>query len=125
MKTADEPPQPKTRAERFAQQRRLHLRRKAKLKAQPKTVTPGISPELASALPKAHTPKAAFSNPSPAMPGFNEQTKAKFDLAVRALKAKGRSLNQRLLICHFHLRFDPVLSGIDPRELLKELNSQN
>ena len=39
------------------------------------------SPKLASPLPKA-----AVSNPSPAMPGFNEQTKAKFDLAVRALK---------------------------------------
>src|SRR5260221_8176189 len=83
------------------------------------------SPKLASPLPKAHTPKAAVSNPSPAMPGFNEQTKAKFDLAVRALKAKGRSLNQRLLICHHHLRSDPTLSAIDPRELWREVRSQN
>jgi hypothetical protein len=82
------------------------------------------SPKLASPLPKAHTPKAAVSNLSPAMPGFNEQTKAKFDLAVRALKGT-RSLSERLTIAACHLRSDPTLSAIDPRELWREVSFQN
>jgi hypothetical protein len=86
------------------------------------------SPTLSSPLPKAHPPKAPVVNPaaisSPLVPAFSEQTKRKVDLAVRALKIKGRSLNQRLLICHHHLRSDPVLSGIDPQELWKELSWQ-
>jgi hypothetical protein len=78
--------------------------------------------------PKVHPPKAPVVNPaaisSPLVPAFSEQTKRKVDLAVRALKIKGRSLNQRLLISHHHLQSDPALSGIDPRELWKELSSQ-
>jgi len=42
------PPQPKTKAERLAQQRRLHLKRKA----QKKTQGPGNSPKLS--VPKAN-----------------------------------------------------------------------
>ena len=76
------------------------------------------SPKLASPLPKA-----AVSNPSPAMPGFNEQTKAKFDLAVRALKGT-RSLSERLTIAACHLRADPVLAAINPQELWKELQKK-
>ena len=76
-------------------------------------------------LPKTHTPKAPVFNPSPVVPAFSEQTKAKFGLAVQALKAKGRSLNQRLTIAACHLRSDPTLSAIDPRELWREVSSQN
>src|SRR4029077_963563 len=110
--------------ERFAQQRRIHLKRKAKLKAQPKTVTPGISTKP---LPKAQPPKApvfkSASISSPVVPAFTEPTKAKFDLAVRALRGK-RSLSERLTIAAFHLRSDPTLSAIDPRELLIELQNK-
>jgi hypothetical protein len=59
---------------------------------------------------------------STAAPTFSQETQKKFGLAVKALKGS-RSLNQRLVIAHHHLRSDPVLAGIDPRELLKELNS--
>jgi hypothetical protein len=101
--------------QRIKQQR---LERETKSKVSTKTATPGI-------LPKTHTPKATVFNPSPVAPAFSEQTLKRFDMAVKGLKAQGRSLNQRLLISAFHLQFDPALSGIDPRELLKELNSQN
>jgi hypothetical protein len=105
---------------RIEQQRKTRLERKTKLKVQPKTALPAISP-----LPKAHPPKVPVFNPSPVVPTFSLQTLKSFDMAVKGLKAQGRSLHQRLLICHHHLRSDPALSGIDPRELLKELNSQN
>jgi hypothetical protein len=79
-------------------------------------------------LPKAHPAKVSVLNSasisSPVVPAFSEQTKAKFDLAVRALKGT-RSLSERLTISAFHLRSDPVLSAIDPELLLKELNAQN
>jgi hypothetical protein len=83
------------------------------------------SPKLSSPLPKAHPPKVPVFIPSPLVPVFTEQTQTKFSMAVKALKAQGRSLHQRLLICHHHLQSDSALSGIDPRELLKELNSEN
>jgi len=88
---------------------------------------PGISPKLSSPLPKAHPPKVPVFNSasisSPVVPAFTEQTKAKVDLAVRALKGT-RSLSERLTIAACHLRGDPVLAAIDPRELWKELSSQ-
>ena len=99
---------------RIEQQCKTRLELKAKLKVQPKTALSGISPKLSSPLPTA-----------PVVPAFSEQTLKRFDMAVKGLKVQGRSLNQRLLICHFHLQSDPALSGIDPRELLKELSSQN
>jgi hypothetical protein len=78
-------------------------------------------------LPKAHPPKVPVFNSasiaSPFAPVFTGQTKAKFDLAVRALKGT-RSLSERLTIAACHLRGDPMLSTIDPAELFKEL-SQN
>jgi hypothetical protein len=78
-------------------------------------------------LPKAHPPKVPVFNSAsfspPVVPTFSEQTKSKFDLAVRALKGT-RSLSERLTIAACHLRGDPVLVAIDPAELLKEL-SQN
>jgi hypothetical protein len=86
------------------------------------------SPKLSSPLPKAHTPKAPVLNsvtiPSRLAPAFSEQTLKRFDMAVKALKGT-RSLSERLTIAACHLRSDPALAGIDPRELLKELNSQN
>jgi hypothetical protein len=91
--------------QRIQQQRQNRLKRKAG-KLSTKTATPGISP-----------------NPSPVVPAFSEQTKARFDLAVRALKGT-RSLSERLTIAACHLRGDPVLAAIDPRELWKELSSQ-
>jgi len=80
-------------------------------------------------VPKAHPPKVPVLDSAtistPLVPAFSQPTQAKFGLAVQALKAKGRSLNQRLLICHFYLKSDPALSAIDPELLLKELNAQN
>jgi hypothetical protein len=114
------PSQPKTKAERFAQQRRIHLKRKA----QKKTQGQGISPKLS--VPK-QTAKAPVGNPStirtPLTPAFTQQTLKKFDLATRALKGT-RSLSERLTIAACHLRTDPLLAEINPAELLKEL-SQN
>jgi len=79
-------------------------------------------------LPKARPPKVPVLDSAtistPLVPAFSRQTQAKFGLAVQALKAKGRSLNQRLLICHFHLKSDPVLSAIRPEELLKEIQNK-
>jgi hypothetical protein len=79
-------------------------------------------------LPKAHPPKVPVFNSasisSPLAPVFTEQTKAKFDLAVRALKGT-RSLSERLTIAACHLRTDPLLAEIDPRELWREVSSQN
>jgi hypothetical protein len=79
-------------------------------------------------LPEAHPPKVPVLDSAtistPLVPAFSQQTQAKFGLAVQALKAKGRSLNQRLLICHFHLKSDPALSGIRPEELLKEIQNK-
>jgi hypothetical protein len=86
------------------------------------------SPKLSSPLPKAHTPKAPIPESStistPLVPAFSEPTKAKFDLAVRALKGT-RSLSERLTIAAYHLRSDPVLRAIDPREVWKELQLSN
>jgi hypothetical protein len=77
--------------------------------------------------PKVHPPKLPVSNSAaistPLVPAFTEQTKAKFDLAVRALKGT-RSLSERLTVAACHLQGDPVLAAIDPRELWKELSSQ-
>ena len=74
--------------------------------------------------PKVHPPKLHVSNSAaistPLVPGFNEQTKAKFDLAVRALKGT-RSLSERLTIAACHLRADPTLRDIGPQELWREL----
>jgi len=79
--------------------------------------------------PKVHPPKLHVSNSAAIStplvpPAFTEQTKAKFDLAVRALKGT-RSLSERLTIAACHLRSDPTLSAIDPRELWREVSSQN
>jgi hypothetical protein len=115
------PPQAKTSAERFAQQRRIYL----KLKAQKKTQGQGISPKLS--VPK-QTTKAPVVNAStiavPPAPPFSPETLKRFDMATKALKGT-RSLSERLTIAACHLRSDPALAGIDPRELLKELNFQN
>src|SRR4029077_7973309 len=117
-----DPPQPPT-----SQTIRAGL--KQRIIASAKKPAKKTSPKLPSPPPKARPPKAPVSNSStislPLVPAFSQQTQEKFGLAVQALKANGRSLNQRLLICHHHLRSDPALSGIDPRELLKELNSQD
>ena len=79
--------------------------------------------------PKVHPPKLPVSNSpsisSPVVPAFSEQTLKRFDMAVKGLKVQGRSLSQRLLICHHHLQSDPALSGIRPELLLKELSAQN
>ncbi len=99
--------------QRIKQQR---LERETKSKVSTKTATPGI-------LPKTLTPKAPVFNPSPVVPAFSEQTKAKFDLAVRALKGT-RSLSERLTIAACHLRADPVLAAINPQELWKELQKK-
>jgi len=84
--------------------------------------------KLSSPLPKAHTPKVPVLDSAtistPLAPAFSQQTKAKFDLAVRALKGT-RSLSERLTIAACHLRGDPVLAAIDPRELWRELGSRN
>jgi hypothetical protein len=80
--------------------------------------------KLSSPLPKAHTPKAPVFNPSPVVPTFSLQTLKSFDMAVKGLKAQGRSLNQRLLICHHHLQSHPALSAIRPEELLKEIQNK-
>jgi len=45
--------------QRIEQQRKTRLELKAKLKVQPKTALPGISPKLSSPLPKAHASKSA------------------------------------------------------------------
>jgi hypothetical protein len=108
---------------RIEQQQQSGPKENSKIKGQTKTATPGISPKLPSPVPKV-----PVSNPStistPLVPVFSEQTKAKFDLAVRALKGT-RSLSERLTIAACHLRGDPVLAAIDPRELWKELSSQS
>jgi len=87
------------------------------------------SPKLALPSPRPHIPKAPVFNSasisSPVAPAFSQETLQKFDMAVKGLKAQGRSLHQRLLICHHHLRSDPVLAAIDPRELWRELSSPN
>jgi hypothetical protein len=119
MKTADKPPQPKTRAERFAQQRRIHL----KLKAQKKTQGQRISPRLS--VPK-QTTKALVVNASTIAvpPQFSPETLKRFDMATKALKGT-RRLSERLTIAACHLRGDPMLSTIDPAELSKQLNAQS
>jgi hypothetical protein len=79
-------------------------------------------------LPKAHPPKVPVLDSAtistPLVPVFTEQTKAKFDLAVQALKGT-RRLSERLTISALHLRGDPVLAAIDPREVWRELSSEN
>ena len=119
------PPQPKTSAERFAQQRRIHLKLKAKLKAQPKTVTPGISTKP---VPKAQPPKrlvfnSATISAAPA-PVFSPATMKAFSMATKALKGT-RRLSEKLTIAGYHLQSDPLLSTINPAELLRELNAEN
>jgi hypothetical protein len=57
-------------------------------------------------------------------PPFSPETLKRFGMATKALKGT-RSLSERLTIAARHLRSDPALAGIDPRELLKELNFQN
>lgn len=114
------PPKPPTsEAVRAARRQRIIANAKKPAKARPKL----------SLTPTAQTTDVPVFNSatisSPLAPAFSQQTQTKFNMAVNALKAQGRSLHQRLLICHHHLRSDPALSGIDPRELLKELNSQN
>jgi hypothetical protein len=83
------------------------------------------SPKLSS---KAHTPKVSVFKSadisSPVVPAFSEQTKAKFDLAVRGLKG-ARSLSERLTIAACHLRANPTLRDIDPQELWRELSAEN
>jgi hypothetical protein len=106
-------------AERLERSRKLHLEWKAK-KAQ-KTQPLAIAPKLS--LPKVQPAVVASSATIPA-PAFSQETQSKFGLAVKALKIKGRSLHQRLLICHHHLQADPALSEIDPQLLLKELQNK-
>ena len=106
-------------SQRIEHQRKIRLELKAKLKVQPKTATPTAHPG-----PRCPVFNSA-SISSPVAPAFSQHTLKRFDMAVKGLKAQGRSLNQRLLICHHHLRSDPVLAAIDPRELWRELSSPN
>jgi hypothetical protein len=115
------PAQPKTSAERFAQQRRIHLKRKAKKKTQGQ----GISPKLS--VPK-QTTKAPVVNAStiavPPAAAFSPETLKRFNLATKAFKGT-RRLSEKLTIAACHLRDDPMLSTIDPAELWREVSSQN
>jgi hypothetical protein len=112
--------------QRIKQQR---LERETKSKVSTKTATPRTLPKLALPSPRPYTAKAPVLNSpsisSPVAPAFSEQTLKRFDMAVKGLKAQGRSLSERLTISAFHLRRDPVLAAIDPQELWRELSAQN
>jgi hypothetical protein len=133
------PPQPPTseavslarraRVIERASQRIAQQRLEQNTKVSTKIATPKILPKLALPSPRPYTVKAPVFNSasvsSPVVPAFSEQTLKAFERATKALRIEGRSLNQRLLICHHHLQSDPLLAEIDPQELWREVSSQN
>jgi hypothetical protein len=117
MKTADKPPQPKTRAERFAQQRRLHLKSKAK-KVRPKTVATrppviSLTQPLARKLPTVAPTDAAE-------PRLTQKSFRALRFAVAAMEHQGWSPNQKRLAAFHHLRQEPALSNVNPDDLISE-----
>ena len=117
---------PSSEETRAAVRRRVILNaQKGQPKPRPKGDPPPKvpkSPDWSQLPDRPKKPLSVRPKGSAAVPTFSQETQKKVSLAVKALKGS-RSLNQRLLICHYHLQSDAVLSGIDPRELLIELNS--
>jgi hypothetical protein len=105
------PPQPKTSAERFAQQRRIHLKLKAKLKAQPKTVTPGISPRLLAISSTRKLPTEV------AEPKLIPTVIQCLQFATKCMERKDWSPNQRRLAAFYHLQKDPLTATLNPDQL--------
>jgi hypothetical protein len=121
------PPQPKTRAERFAQQRRIHLKLKAKLKAQPKTSPLAIAPRPpAGTSIQPFTRKLATIAPTEAAePKLTPEAIRALGFAVKCMERTDRTLNQRRLMAFHHLRQDPALSNLNPDDLISEQSTPN
>jgi hypothetical protein len=117
------PPQPKTRAERFAQQRRLHLKRKT----QTKTPTPAIAPRPpAGTSIQPFTRKLATIAPTEAAESkLTPETTRALGFAVKCMERTDRTLNQRRLMAFHHLRQDPALSNLNPDDLIFEQSTPN
>jgi hypothetical protein len=112
------PPQPKTRAERFAQQRRIHL----KLKAQTKTLPLAIAPRPpAGTSIQPFTRKLATIAPTEAAePKLTPEAIRALGFAVKCMERTDRTLNQRRLMAFHHLRQDPALLNLNPDDLISE-----
>ncbi len=102
-------------AERLERSRKLHMEWKAK-KAQ-KTQPPAISPKLS--LPKVQPAVVASSATIP--------PKAMRSLAhaVACMERPDKSLNQRRLMAHYHLRQHSALSNLNPDDLIFEQSTPN
>ncbi len=112
-------------AERLERSRKLHMEWKAK-KAQ-KTQPPAISPKLS--LPKAQPAVVASSATIPpaeaAEPKLSPKAMRSLAHAVACMERPDKSLNQRRLMAHYHLRQHSALSNLNPDDLIFEQSTPN
>jgi hypothetical protein len=103
-------------SERLEQQRKIRLELKAKLKVQPKTSLPGISPGPPGISSTCKLPTVAPTEA--AEPKLSPAAIRSLEFATKCMERKDWSPNQRRLAAFHHLRQDPALSNLTPDDLL-------
>jgi hypothetical protein len=111
-------------AARIAEQRRVRLELKKKAqKTQPLAISPKLS------LPKVQPAVVASSATIPpaeaAEPKLSPKAMRSLAHAVACMERPDKSLNQRRLMAHYHLRQHSALSNLNPDDLIFEQSTPN